>query len=115
MKVRLYTLTSGLINLVLSVLAFFLVLRILFLFFSVNQATPIVTWVLTVSNFLITPFRGMVPNLNMTIGTLDVVALITLIVYLAIGYFLISLLEYPIEHERVEEDHQALAHYHHSR
>lgn len=116
-KLKTYHLTVNLINIVLSIIAFFLGMRILLLFFSANPSTPVVSWILSVSSFLMIPFRGIVKNLNFTTGILDLVALITLLVYLVIGYLLISLVNSvwlgSNDEETIEREHSTLAHYHH--
>ncbi len=103
---------KALTNAILSVIAFFLLLRVLFLFFSLNPTTPFVAWILNISGFLMIPFAGIVPNLKVITGILDIVALITLLVYLLVGYLLVSLLESLVEPEIVEREHESIAHYH---
>lgn len=112
MTLRVYELVRTIINAILAIVAFFLMLRIVFLLFSVNQATPFVSWILSVSGFLIAPFAGIVPNLGLATGVVDIVALISLLAYFLVGYLIISLLHSLLETRITEEEHEATTHYH---
>lgn len=110
MNLRIYTLFKVLINTVLTAVAFFLLLRVLFLFFSANLATPFVAWVLTISNFLMTPFAGIAPDLSVSTGVLDISALTTLLVYMVAGYILLSAVDRLARPQITEEEE--IAYYH---
>ncbi|MBI2020516.1 YggT family protein [Candidatus Daviesbacteria bacterium] len=91
MPVRLSNLLINLINIILYLIGFFLGLRIIMKFFSANPATPFVGWVYDTSGLLISPLKGIFPDFGTGIGVLDIVAIISLISYLLIGYFLMEL------------------------
>lgn len=112
MSLRIYEGFKTLINMVLALISFFLVLRIILKFFSTNPQTPFVQWIFAVSDFLMAPFAGIVPNLSTQTGILDVVAIITLVVYLMAGYALLSLIQGLIESQIVEEEYPTVTHYH---
>ena len=99
------------INTLLAITSFFLGLRILFQFFSVNSSTPFVAWILDISSILIYPFSGIAPNLKVQPGVLDLVSIISEVVYLLIGSLLTSLID-GFSESRVIEEHQIVTHYH---
>lgn len=112
-RLTFYNLIKNLINVTLSVVAFFLILRVLFLLFSVNPTTPFVAWVLNVSGFLIIPFAGIVPDLRISTGVVDLVALITLVAYWFAGYLITSLFYSLAESELLKrEEKDSVTHYH---
>lgn len=112
MKLRIYGLLVTFINMVLSLITFFLLLRIILKFFSTNPATPFVEWIFTVSNFLMIPFAGIVQNINTQTGILDIVAVITLLAYIIVGSFLLSLVQSKGEAELIDDEYPAASHYH---
>lgn len=91
--IRLYALLKTLINFVLLLISFFFVFRIVLKVFSTNPQTPFVAWVYSVSDFLISPFANITPNLQLQTGILDIVAIISYLAYLIAGYLLISLFQ----------------------
>lgn len=109
MSLRIYEAFKGLINIFLGLIAFFLVLRIIVRLFSANPQTPFVEWVLKVSEFLMTPFNALVPDVWVQTGILDIVAIITLAVYLLLGYLLLSVLQGLINPKIIDE---YATHYH---
>lgn len=100
---NIYYMVKTIVNIVLALISFFLLLRVFFLFFSVNQTTPFVLWVLTVSRILMSPFLGIAPNIGVQTGVLDTVALITLIAYLLVGYIILTLIEGLAEQRFLEK------------
>lgn len=112
MLIRIYELLRSIINAVMAIIAFFLLMRIILLFFSASQGTPFVSWVMSVSGVLISPFAGIVPNPFVSTGILDIVSIITLFAYLIIGYILLSILQGLSEPQIMEEERQASVHYH---
>lgn len=111
-RLRVYSLMSIVINTFLAIVSGFLLFRVLFLAFSINQSTPVVRWIMQVSSFLMTPFAGIVPNLAVQSGVVDFVALISLVIYLIAGYILMSILSGLVEPESAEGESEAIAHYH---
>lgn len=91
MTIRITGLLIGVTNMVLSIIAFFLGLRIILRLFSANPATPIVDWVYSISEFFLSPFRGIFPNLGIESGVLDMVSIIALVGYMLLGYLLIEI------------------------
>ncbi len=92
-RLYLYTLLKSLINAVVFLIAFFLLLRVIFLILSANLATPVVFWTIKISDFFVSPFAGIFANIPVQTGVVDVVALIALTVYLFIGFIIQSLLD----------------------
>lgn len=80
-----------LLDFVMAVIAFFIGLRFVFSLLALNQSTPFVAWIYSVSNSLIYPFAGIVPNFSFGPGTFDLVALVALLAY-AIGFYFITAL-----------------------
>lgn len=91
MTTRIASLLVGVINIVLSIIAFFLGLRIILRLFSANPATPFVAWVYNISEFFLSPFRGIFPNMGIETGVLDMVAIIALVGYMLLGYLVIEI------------------------
>lgn len=106
-----YDWLRAIINGILLVVSFFLVLRVLFLFFSANQATPLVAWVLAVGASLDSPFAGIAPNLTVRTGVLDIVSIVSLILYLLIGYVLLAVVA-GLSEQSLETEHRGAVHYH---
>jgi hypothetical protein len=81
-----------LLDLVIAVVAFFIGLRIVFRLFNANPATPFVAWINAISEGLIAPFSGILPNLDLGVGVLDIVAIVALIAYMLIAYVVMSII-----------------------
>lgn len=111
MTLRIYQMMRSVVNTVLGVVAFFLLLRVVFLFFSVNSATPFVSWILGASKILMSPFANLVPNYPVATGVLDITAMVTLFAYLLLGYIVLSIFE-SLSESRVMENSRASVHYH---
>lgn len=112
MTLSLYNLFKNVINILLGIIAFFLVLRIVFLLFSANPATPFVSWILGVSSFLISPFFGITPNIGVATGVLDVVAAIALLAYLFAGYLIVAILRGLAQPQILREEEYDASRYH---
>ncbi|HKC14355.1 MAG TPA: YggT family protein [Patescibacteria group bacterium] len=85
------------LNLFLAVVSFFLVLRFILRLLSANPSTPFVAWIYDVSNTLMSPFRGIfanpvVPSVNGQ-AVFDIVAIVALLFYSLLIYFLIALVD----------------------
>lgn len=91
------------VNMILGLVAFFIILRLIFRFFSADTSVPFVEWIYAVSNFLIMPFAGIVPNIGTATGVIDVVAVVTLLIYLTLGYLAMGLLQ-NLAHARMMEE-----------
>jgi uncharacterized protein YggT (Ycf19 family) len=74
------------LDLIMGVISFFIGFRFLFKLVGANSQTPFVSWIYQVSETLIYPFRGIVPNANMGRGEFDFVALIALLAYAVLLY-----------------------------
>jgi len=82
------------INIVMSVILFFLGLRMVLDIFNANPATPFVLWVGRVSDNLMYPFRGIFPNLSLANGGhLEMAAMVALVGYAIIAYVVIALID----------------------
>lgn len=73
------------------IIGFFLLLRIVFRFFSANPSTPLVSLVYSVSGSLIYPFKGMFRDVFIQGAAIDVSAVIALIAYSILISLIISL------------------------
>lgn len=70
------------LNIAHAIIVFFLGLRIIFFLFQANSATPFVQWIYNISDGLVSPFRGIFPNLTFgSASQFDVSAFIALIAY----------------------------------
>lgn len=117
MNTAIYRVIANIINAILGIIALFLIVDVILKFFSANQAAPIVAGIYAVSNFLMSPFAGIVPNISVSTGVLDTAAVISLIFYVAVSYLLLSLIQSFIqptvtEEEYSEEEYPGTAHYH---
>ncbi len=91
MAYRLGSLFIILVDAVMAFIAFFLGMRVIFELFNANSSTPFVAWINQVSGALMYPFQGIFPNIQIsTFGSLDLVALISLLAYSIIGYLIIG-------------------------
>lgn len=80
-------------NLVLGIIAFFLLFRFVFKLLGANPTTPFVSWINRVSENLVYPFSGIFPDILLGgSSAIDVVALIALLAYSALAYIALSLL-----------------------
>lgn len=89
--------TEGIIYTVLEiifdVIAILLAFRILLKFLGANESTPIVAWLYDTTGSLIAPFAGIFPNGKISgVFTIDVAAIIALIVYSLIAYVVLGLI-----------------------
>lgn len=123
MTYRLYNLLATVINVVLSFLSFFIILRVILRLFSANPSTPFVSWIYSISEFFIYLFRGIFPNLALTSGILDLVALIALLAYVLVAYLIVGVLNsltrgttdydaYASHHHDIDEDVKYHDHHH---
>lgn len=103
MTLSVYNLVKNILNILMGIAAFFLVLRIIFLFFSVNPATPFVSWILSIGGSLSSPFAGIAPAISVPAGVLDVVSVIALVVYLVVEYLLLAILRGIAEPQMLRE------------
>lgn len=88
------TVIVQLINLVMAVITFLIGMRVVMKVLGANPSTPIVWWVMQLSDQVVYPFQGIFTNpaLDAT-RTLDIVALIALLAYAIIAYLVISLID----------------------
>lgn len=91
---NLRNLLVGIVNVALAIISFFIGIRIVLKFFAANPQTPFVNWIYQVSGDIIYPFTGIFPNLQIDgSAVFDIVALITLIAYMILGYVVIALID----------------------
>lgn len=77
-----------LINIVLGIVEILLVLRLIFEALAARLA-PLVVWLYGVTAPLVAPFVGIFPNWRFGSSVIDAAALVALIVYALVGYFLL--------------------------
>jgi len=83
-----------LVNIVFGVIEFLLTLRFIFKLFVVNAGTPFVAWLYGATASLVSPFAGILPNMNLGGLIIDFATLVALIVFAFIGYLLLELFSY---------------------
>ena len=90
-----------LVNLVFTIVEFFLAVRILLRLFGANPNTPFVKWVYDTSAPLLAPFAGIFPNTTIQGGfVLEIPSLFALLIYGFIAFLIIqaiSLIEIRME------------------
>ncbi len=111
MPLRLYNFFAAIVNILLTITGFFVGLRIILRLFSANPATPFVSWIYSISDFFVTPFRGIFPTFNLQTGVLDLVAVIALVGYMLLGYLVLELFK-NLAISSTEENIHSTAHYH---
>ncbi|MBI4079343.1 MAG: YggT family protein [Candidatus Levybacteria bacterium] len=98
-----YTFILRLTDVVFSVIALMLTLRVILRLLAANPQTPFVTWVYSASDGLISPFRGMFPNLALSnTAFFDIVAVVSLVVYAVLFYLLRSLVDAALSAETTD-------------
>lgn len=112
MTTRLSNFLISITNIVLSIISFFIGVRIILQFISANSSTPVVSWIYSVSRFLISPFRGLTSDIRMGPGSLDMVAIIALVSYMIAGLLLIEIFRKLALATIMEESAPATVHYH---
>lgn len=81
------------LEVIFDVIAILLGFRILLRFLGANANTPIVNWIYDTTNSLIAPFAGIFPSPQVSgFFTIDVAAIIALVVYSLVGYAVLSLI-----------------------
>lgn len=86
---------SKLVNFFVGLALVFLALRIFFRLFSANPAVGFVDWIYDTSGVLMSPFRGIFPEVVIERGfVLDIPAIFALIMYMVFGLLLASLLNF---------------------
>lgn len=85
---------AGLLSIVLGIVQLVLGLRVVFVFFNIAtaEAPAIVSLVYNWSVPLVRPFAGLVPAYSLAGFTLDLPAILALVVYAVVGGLLIRLL-----------------------
>ncbi len=82
-------------NIFLGLVLFFLGLRIIFRLLAANALTPFVSWIYSVSDYLMTPFRGIFPwqAAPGAPGVLDWPAIVATIIYSLLVYLFITIID----------------------
>lgn len=113
MRLNIRRLLLQIVNLILGVVSIFLLGRIILKLLSANPTTPFVNWVYRSSDQLLSPFAGMFSSLSVGgVGVLDMVAVVGLLVYLVIGYLVISLITAVTTPVIETTDRYGIRHYH---
>ena len=82
-----------LINVAIFTISLFLGLRLLLRIAIANPNAPIVSFIYSVSQYFMSPFKGIFPDLVLSSGSvLDVTAFVALVVYVTIAYLIFALL-----------------------
>lgn len=85
---------TGILEGIMGLVAFFLGFRIILKLFAANPQIPFVFWINQISDRLIFPFGGIVPNIPIIgVGVFDLVALIALTAYIVLIYLLIGVVD----------------------
>ncbi|HSX18976.1 MAG TPA: YggT family protein [Candidatus Saccharimonadales bacterium] len=108
MALALRDLLERIVNVFLGLAIFFLSLRILFELFTANATTPFVAWIYSVSNYLVAPFRGILPSPATQSGIVDMPALVAIVTYTVLAYLVMGI----ISTFTVEINNQYRTHYH---
>lgn len=77
-------------------ISFILGLRLIFHFFNVNPATPLVYWVNSLSIVMMTPLRDIVPDISIGGNPIDMVAILSMGFYMILFYAIIVLIDSSI-------------------
>lgn len=81
------------LEVIFDVIAILLAFRILLRFLGANPSTPVVNWLYDTTGSLIAPFAGIFPNGKISgFFTLDIAAIIALVVYSLIAYVVLGLI-----------------------
>lgn len=87
---RVQYLLATLLNIIFGAVVFLLGLRIVLRLFGANPSTPFVSWTYSVSESLLTPFRGIFPTTQLVPGSVfDIPAFVALLVY-GIAFYLVA-------------------------
>ena len=103
----------SLMNIIMGVIGFFLGLRIIFRLFAANPSTPFVSWIYSVSDYLVSPFQGIFPSPQIETGSVfDVAALIAFIAYALAIYLITALVDAIFRgfHSSIEKSGHAHVH-----
>ncbi len=84
-----------LVNLVSFIIELLLIIRLIFKFFVVNENTPFVSWIYTITAPLVAPFARILPNWKFSGFVVDFSTLVAIIVYAIAGYLILMVLPYP--------------------
>ncbi len=98
---------ATILDLIFGVMTFFLGLRFIMELFGANSATPFGSWIYSISGNLMSPFAGIVPNLTIGAGFIDMVALIAIFAY-GVLFYLVTALVNAVTRPRVAHDHDHL-------
>lgn len=80
---------KSILDIVFFTITLFIALRIILKIFFASPTAPIVTFIYDVSQFFITPFRGIFPDQRLqNSSVLDMTAFVALITYLVASYVL---------------------------
>jgi uncharacterized protein YggT (Ycf19 family) len=80
-----------LVGALVSIVELLLSLRFIFKFLGVNVRTPFVAWLYDATASLVSPFAGILPNVNLGGFIIDFATLIALVVYVLVGYFILQM------------------------
>jgi len=97
------------LNVIGGIIGLFLGLRIILRFFGANAATPFVSWIYSITNSLVYPFRGIFGDFYLG-GVVDTSSFIALIAYAIIISILIAIVNAIFNPIIVQQDTHAHVH-----
>jgi hypothetical protein len=83
-----------LISIVFGIIELLLSIRLIFKFLVVNAHTPFVVWIYGITARLVAPFAKILPDRKFSGFVVDFATLVALIVYVLIGYLILSIFSY---------------------
>lgn len=87
---------------ILSILESLIAFRILFKFFGADSSNQIIAWIYDLTGVFVSPFAGIFQDFNLSKFTIDMSAIIALVIYSFAGFILIEFLR--LLQVRKEED-----------
>ena len=84
---------QALVDVFISIAEAILGLRVIFRLFAANANNSFVHWIYQTSDTLMSPFRGIFPQVNISNGhVLDISALFAMLVWAVVGYLILALI-----------------------
>ncbi len=84
-----------LVNFVAFIIELLLIFRLIFKFLVVNERTPFVAWIYSITAPLVSPFAKIIPNWKVSGFVVDFSTLAALIVYAVAAYLIVMVLPSP--------------------
>ena len=81
------------LNIIFGLIEFMLFLRLVFELLGASPSSSFIAWLYSFTQPLVAPFTGAFPSFHFLYGTLDMAAILAMIVYAIIGWLLERLLD----------------------